>query len=101
MNDNKDMITPNDINKFCYCPYQWYYEKIYGKKELRRLYGERLSELGISSLQGKNFERGRKFHDSFLSKYRLKRFMHLAFIMLAITIVVYLLLKGIPVLTIR
>jgi CRISPR/Cas system-associated exonuclease Cas4 (RecB family) len=33
--NKKDIFTPSEINKFIYCPRQWYFEKVYGKKKLR------------------------------------------------------------------
>ncbi len=37
----KKPISASEINRYTYCPYQWYYERIYGAKELRRLAKER------------------------------------------------------------
>lgn len=34
---HKKPISASEINRYTYCPYQWYYERIYGTKELRRL----------------------------------------------------------------
>ena len=41
MKDNMDnsskTISAGEINKFVYCPYQWYYQRLYGNKKLREL----------------------------------------------------------------
>ena len=38
MKDNMDnsskTISAGEINKFVYCPYQWYYQRLYGNKNL-------------------------------------------------------------------
>ena len=28
-------ISANEINRFVYCPYQWYYRRYYGQKDLK------------------------------------------------------------------
>ena len=33
----RETISAHEINKYDYCPYQWYYERLYGRAELRRL----------------------------------------------------------------
>lgn len=66
-------ISANEINKFCYCNYQWYYEKIYGISEIRRLNSEYCEKNGIKRGTSKNFARGRKFHNSYLFKFKIKR----------------------------
>ena len=37
----RETISAHEINKYDYCPYQWYYERLYGRAELRRLYTQR------------------------------------------------------------
>ena len=36
----RETISAHEINKYDYCPYQWYYERLYGRAELRRLLTE-------------------------------------------------------------
>lgn len=61
---SKETLSPHELNQFAYCPHQWYYEKIYGKAELRRLRKAYLDSLGISYHPEKsNFVRGAQFHE--------------------------------------
>ncbi|MCJ7856687.1 hypothetical protein MUJ63_10360 [Lachnospiraceae bacterium NSJ-143] len=60
--NDKRTITANEINKFCYCPYQWYYERLYGRKELSRLAAERNAELGLTDKRLSNFNSGLEYH---------------------------------------
>ena len=60
--DNKKTLTPNEVNKFCYCPYQWFYERAYGRKELKRLAIERNVRLGIEDKRLSNFNYGMNYH---------------------------------------
>ncbi len=69
MHNNSKKISANEINKYCFCPYQWYYERLYGAKHLRNLQNERNKELGLKNKTNSNFDKGLKFHNN----YRLKR----------------------------
>lgn len=60
--DGKRTVTANEINKYCYCPYQWYYERLYGRKELRKLVAERNERLGITDNRLSNFASGLDYH---------------------------------------
>lgn len=62
----KKKISATEINQFTYCPYQWYYEKIYGKSEL-------LDKNRVKSGTESAFERGRKFHDRYHTGYLIKK----------------------------
>lgn len=55
-------ISAHELNKFAYCPYQWYYERLYGRKELRRRYQERNARLSRTDTQQSRFVRGEQFH---------------------------------------
>jgi len=60
-NDSKS-ISANEINKFAYCPYQWYYERLYGAAHIRELYKKRNQQLGLSDVALSNFRKGQSFH---------------------------------------
>lgn len=62
--DGKRTVTANEINKYCYCPYQWYYERLYGRKELRKLAAERNERLGIKDSRLSNFASGLQYHSN-------------------------------------
>lgn len=64
-------ISAHEINKYTYCPYQWYYEKLYGRKELRRLYQARNEALGLESSAMSNFAKGLEFHKRYYVRMRL------------------------------
>ena len=34
MYNKSENISASEINKFVYCPYQWYYERFYGQKKI-------------------------------------------------------------------
>lgn len=85
MKNNTLVISPSEINKFIYCPYQWYYERKYGGAEIRRLAAEARS--GAEHSSQSNFVRGAKYHSSFLRKYKFKRRL---FIFAAVVIIILL-----------
>lgn len=55
-------ISAHEINKYEYCPYQWYYERLYGRKELRRLYMERNERLQLEDSLTSRFQKGEAYH---------------------------------------
>ena len=55
-------LSAHEISKFDYCPYQWYYERLYGRKELRRLYVERNERLNLEDSLASEFRKGEKYH---------------------------------------
>ena len=63
-NDSKS-ISANEINKFAYCPYQWYYERYFGATYIRALYKERNRRLGLKDFALSNFKKGQDFHSDY------------------------------------
>ena len=55
-------LSAHEISKYDYCPYQWYYERLYGRKELRRLYVERNERLNLEDSLVSDFRKGEKYH---------------------------------------
>lgn len=62
MYNDKQTISANEINKFAYCPYQWYYERLYGRKKLRELELERNERLGLEDTRMSNLIDGFSYH---------------------------------------
>jgi len=65
VNNEDKAISANEINKYMYCPYQWYYERQYGAAHLRRLYKERNEKLGLSDTVMSNFKSGLDYHANY------------------------------------
>jgi len=70
-------LSASEMNRYTYCPYQWYYEKVYGRKELYHLSQQKKQKEKSSNKTSKtsskpstqgNFKRGLKFHEE---QYRL------------------------------
>lgn len=55
-------ISAHEISKYDYCPYQWYYERLYGRAELRRRYKERNERLSLEDSLASDFRKGEKYH---------------------------------------
>ena len=64
MKNNSRTISANEINKFSYCPYQWYYERLYGRKRLRELELERNERLGLEDRRMSNMIGGAQYHNA-------------------------------------
>lgn len=71
----KETLSAHELNKYTYCPYQWYYEKKYGRAELRRMRKEYLGELGLEDSTTANFVRGEAFHRKLYRQYRLRQLL--------------------------
>lgn len=86
MDNNKKTITPNEMNKYAYCSYQWYYERFYGGKKLRKLAAKRNEggsvykkkakqatvKRGYNKQRYANFRRGNDVHATFHKAYKMR-----------------------------
>ncbi len=79
-------ISANEINRFTYCPYQWYYGKVYGQKALREKYSA--LERNESPEEG-NFKKGLSFHEKYYKTYRLKKKLEWGIVLLFILLLVW------------
>lgn len=62
MENNKKTISASEINRFAYCPYQWYYERVYGRKYIFNLLKERNAKYGYENSELSNFKSGQNYH---------------------------------------
>ena len=69
----RETISAHEINKYDYCPYQWYYERLYGRAELRRLYTQRNARLHLEDSLSANFRKGEGYHQRSYFLLRLRR----------------------------
>ncbi len=76
----KNRISSSEINKFTYCNYQWYYERLYGGKKLRELKSEMSKKLEYTVNPYSNFRRGTRFHNESYKKIRMQKFIFRMFI---------------------
>ena len=70
MRKNEIKISANEVNRYIYCPYQWYYGRVYGQKTLKEKY--KALERKTSGHEA-NFKKGLRFHEDYYKKYRMKR----------------------------
>lgn len=82
-------ISAHEINKYSYCPYQWYYERLYGRKELRRLYQERNQALSLDDSMSANFTKGLEYHQKSYSKLRLQNLIWKIALLLIFFVIVF------------
>lgn len=68
----RQTISAHEMNKYAYCPYQWYYERLYGRKELRRLYKERNERLQLEDSLHSHFAQGEQYHTRSYNALRLR-----------------------------
>lgn len=94
MKNSSRRISANDINKFCYCPYQWYYERYYGGKELRAMKTELNSRLGLEDTMTENFNKGNNHHKYVHIWYKLLRIALILFMFGCFAFGVYLRFNG-------
>ncbi len=83
----KDKISASEVNRYIYCNYQWYYEKVYGKEHIRKLYKERNEKLGLTDNSKSNFVKGLNFHNNFRLKKKSSLVNVLIFIIIMFIIV--------------
>lgn len=95
MKNSSEKISASEINRYCFCPYQWYYERLYGRTNLINLKKEKLKELGITDYSKSNLKRGIKFHNNFLKIYKIKQTLKFLFYILILTFIAVLILKNV------
>ncbi len=84
---NKNLkISANEINRYLYCPYQWYYSRYYGQRALKEKYKALGS--GISH-HDQHFEKGKRFHRGYYRLYRLKRLAQLVGVLLVVGMIIW------------
>ncbi|MEG0353192.1 MAG: hypothetical protein RSD26_08995 [Cellulosilyticaceae bacterium] len=78
MKNSKTRISANEINRFVYCPYQWYYKRYYGTTTLNQKY----KELEIASSQHEShFVKGLNHHKKYYFQYRVKKFIQILIVL--------------------
>ncbi|MGL4363493.1 MAG: hypothetical protein ACRCSG_09580 [Cellulosilyticaceae bacterium] len=84
MNKTIEKISANEINRYMYCPYQWYYKRHYGNAFLQNEY----KALGItSSKHTNNFVKGTKYHTQYHYRYHLKRLIQCIALLILIALI--------------
>lgn len=71
--NDSEWISASDINKYSYCPYQWYYERKYGQREIARLAREAAEASGKEFVSGGRMELGISYHQRHFSRLRAVR----------------------------
>ncbi|WP_053984133.1 hypothetical protein [Niameybacter massiliensis] len=70
MKKSSTRISANELNRFMYCPNQWYYKRVYGAKSLTQMY----EALDIEhSEHTEYFTKGMKHHTSYHFRYRIMK----------------------------
>ena len=81
MHNDSTRISANEINRYVYCNYQWYYRRVYGDPQLTKLRKERNQALGIKKDSRTHaFVRGNKFHLNYHRWYKVKKALYLILI---------------------
>ena len=89
MHNDKQTISANEINKYTYCAYQWYYEREYGRKALRAKYVERNRALGLQDTVASHFHKGTRFHSRYALRARIRFWLRLALLLACLCAVAY------------
>ncbi len=72
MDNDSEIISASEINKYTYCPYQFYYERLHGRKKINAIRQEMLEELGYTDTSKSNLKRGLDYHNSYNTKPEAK-----------------------------
>ena len=83
MKNGSTKISANEINRFIYCPYQWYYNRYYGAKVLNQKY--KALDLKSNTYEG-NFVKGQQFHRRYYKAYRRKRLLQAVVLIVAVAL---------------
>lgn len=90
MHNDSSRISANEINRYVYCNYQWYYRRVYGDKTLNKMKKERNKTLKITTDSRVHaFVRGNKFHQDYHKQYQIKKIIFLLLLLITIALVLY------------
>lgn len=88
MYNDSSRISANEINRYIYCNYQWYYKRFYGDKVLTQMKKEHNKALGIKKdARTHAFIRGNKFHRNYHRWYQVKKVLYMLLLIALIVIV--------------
>lgn len=90
MKKSSTRISANELNRFMYCPNQWYYKRVYGVKSLTQMY----EALDIEhSEHTEHFTKGMKHHTSYHFRYRIMKVIRII-ILIGLVILIF---KGVSI----
>lgn len=68
-------LSPSELNRYTYCPYQWYYERRYGRKELTKQAKIRNEKYHLKDTTFSHFHKGVAYHRKMYYSQRWKRLL--------------------------
>ncbi len=89
MKNNKTSISANEINKFTYCNYQWYYGKLYGNSYIMKKYNQRNEMFNMKDTTFSNLKNGLKTHKNYAFTEKVKLVIKIAVLLLLLIGVCY------------
>lgn len=95
---DRTTISASEVNRYTYCPYQWYYERYYGRSKLFEMSKTKKTEPKIKQQKTKktttaaktrqsHFARGRAYHAQEYQNFRRKQKIFM-FCMIATVIII-------------
>ncbi len=94
MYNDSSRISANEINRYVYCNYQWYYRRYYGDKVLTQIKKEHNKVLGIKKdARTHAFIKGNRFHRNYHLSYQVKKTLYLLLLIALIVIVSWVVWK--------
>lgn len=95
MHNDSRKISANEINRYVYCNYQWYYKRLYGDKHLTKLRKEHNQALGIKKdARTHAFVKGNRFHRNYHRWYQFKKALYLGLVLIVLMVILYLMIKS-------
>ena len=77
---DRTTISASEVNRYTYCPYQWYFERYYGRSKLFQMSKSKKAEPKLkqtsktpAKTRESNFARGRAFHAQEYQNLRRKQ----------------------------
>jgi hypothetical protein len=74
-NTRTRQYSASEVNRFCYCPMQWYYTRVHGAAALRQMKKELNAEMGWDTSGETAFDKGRDFHRRYTGRYARRLFL--------------------------
>jgi len=87
-------LSPSELNRYIYCSYQWYYERLYGRKELAKLAKERNEKYHLKDTTFSHFSKGSAYHEKMYVRQRGISLRRCVVGWVCLLVILYLYAKG-------
>ncbi len=85
---DRTTISASEVNRYTYCPYQWYFERYYGRSKLFQMSKTKKAEPALKKSKTSHLARGRAYHAKEYENFKRQQKIVWAILILIAVIIV-------------